>query len=185
MMCKKSAFIILLLVYANLSKAQTGNSDSICWSRNYKLKWSDFQGKQPASDSGRFKAGCSASIRAKGFMDKDLPNFRITNCFMKKVSWTTDTVSLKLLEHEQLHFDIADLYARKMRKAIESLRKKKLKTYNSYTPTIQKLLEEREAADDEYDKECVHGTFYDQQKEWMVKVTKELDELKKYASDRQ
>jgi hypothetical protein len=178
------ALLQLLLFCIGLANGQRVNSDSICWQKSYKLKWSDFTGKKPATSLVWHTAGCAASIYAKGCIDKGIPNYRITNYFIKSLSWVTDSLSKGGLEHEQLHFDIAELYARKIRKAIEELRKKKLKRYSNYEQVINRLLDEREAMDVKYDKETFHSMDLDKQKEWSNVIIAALEELKRYASDR-
>jgi len=176
----KRILTVSLPLLTILAMGQGNVNDSICWRADYQLKWTDFKGAKKAGE--RWKAATSAGIYVNGYRDKDgLPNYRVRNCFSKRLSWTTDTTSLTLLAHEQLHFDIAELYARKIRKAIEALREKKLKKYSSYDPVIDQLLIEREAMDDKYDKDCVHGTFLDIQNEWSEKIAKELALLQRYA----
>lgn len=180
----KLTTLFLFVCMSSLVSGQIVASDSICWNRTYKLEWSDFQGKKPDSSPKWHTAGCAASIYAQGYIDQGFPNYRISNCFIKHLSWVTDFSSDGGLEHEQLHFDIAELYARKIRKAIDNLRKKKLKNYSSYEPVINRLLDEREAMDVQYDKETFHSMNIEKQKEWCKKIAKDLDKLKKYASDR-
>jgi len=183
-MFKITTVVMSAMLYVNFVNAQSSSGDSICWNRNYKLKWSDFQGKKPATNLAWHTAGCAASISAEGYIDKGIPNYVITNYFIKKSSWVTDSLSKGGLEHEQLHFDISELHARKIRKGIEDLRKKKLKKFISYETVIIRLLEERTAMNAKYDKESFHSMNLEKQKEWRKMIAKQLDALKKYASDK-
>ncbi|MHA7059830.1 hypothetical protein ACWGOQ_0021560 [Aquimarina sp. M1] len=52
--------------------------------------------------------------------------------FYKNKSWLGNKQDPKHLAREQLHFDIAELFARKMRKSFEELKNKKIKNFDKY-----------------------------------------------------
>jgi len=164
------------------SEASGQNANSICWSEDVKLTWSDFQGKPDTS--GVFvnmKAATSYQLKKLFYLDGGLPNYQIANVFHKQSSWTRDTSKL-LLSHEQLHFDISELYARKIRKGISELRMKGTIEKEKYLELIKENFEELDVYQDKYDKGTRHGAIDILQEEWNVKVKKELDLLKKYAT---
>jgi len=84
--------------------------------------------------------------------------------------------------HEQGHFDIAELFARKLRKAFAEYK------FNAQTvgKDIDKLFilnkQERTERDVLYDKETNHSQNKQQQVLWNKKIKSELDNLKKFAS---
>lgn len=45
-------------------------------------------------------------------MIKGLVRFDFANLFLKKASWTKNNTNLVLLQHEQIHFDIAEFHKR-------------------------------------------------------------------------
>jgi hypothetical protein len=114
----KSIFFSLLifLVTPAFLVAQNLLNDSqdlIEWNEYYSLTWEDFQGtpdKQAIGD-----AGTAVQIKAKPFYVKDQVQYDVEALFNRKKSWSRGK-SESLLQHEQLHFDIAELYARKIRK---------------------------------------------------------------------
>jgi hypothetical protein len=101
--------------------------------------------------SSKWVAVCPASIYVRGFRENGMPNFLVTNSFIRNQAWTKDTTSAGTLQHEQLHFDIAEIYARKIRKAVDSLRRKNVKTVVSYPTEITRLLDMRDETDRLYD----------------------------------
>ncbi|MDJ1498351.1 DUF922 domain-containing protein [Cytophagaceae bacterium DM2B3-1] len=101
--------------------------------------------------------------------------------FLKKQSWTLDTVSESLLRHEQGHFDIAELYARKIRQTIDSLHKKAVKDPKVYANIIQSFFKERSRVGAIYDRETSHGTDIVEQKRWIQKISFELKRLHNFA----
>lgn len=177
---KCGLFVLVILKTINLfSQEYSSKQDSIAWHRGYHLAWSDFMGRPDTSSNST--AGCAASIYVKGFRDNGLPNFLVSNSFIKKEAWTKDTTSVILLQHEQLHFDIAEVYARKIRKSIELLRRKKINAVEAYTVEIQKLLKIRIETDTLYDEQTSHGINGNAQSSWKKKILKELDALNEYA----
>ena len=82
-----------------------------------------------------------------------------------------------LLKHEQLHFDIAELFARKMRKQFSekkfNLKSMKTEMSNLYKDQFTKLGEYQK----EYDKETNHSRITKKQAKWAKDVQEALDNL--------
>src|SRR5258708_7210019 len=95
-----------------------------CWSSTDKLKWSDFRGSVPSIGlSSSDKAACSSMPRPYPLQENDSTyTYNVKAVFYRYTSWAKVKDTTKyLLAHEQLHFDITELYARKMRKAFKGL----------------------------------------------------------------
>jgi hypothetical protein len=172
--------LAFVMSFSLFSQGSCIKQDSISWNRNYQLKWSDFLGRPDTLSS--WMAGCAASIYVKGCRDNGLPNFLVSNSFIKNEAWTKDTTSVIMLQHEQLHFDIAEVHARKIRRAVDLLRRKKVKDIEAYSAEIRKLLQMRNETDSLYDEQTSHGTYGNQQSEWKQKILKELEALNAYAA---
>lgn len=161
-------------------------NDSICWNESVKLKWSDFKGKprniKAAYADMKASAFTYTNITASGFIKDDLPEFKILCRFIKSQSWVADTTLVGIKQHEQLHFDIAELHARKIRKGIADLKKKKEKDINVYSKLIDKLLDDLQEKNKEFDLKTVHGTVADKEKAWEKDIAKEMDGLKEFKS---
>jgi predicted secreted Zn-dependent protease len=96
-------------------------------------------------------------------------------------SWTK-TSSDTILTHEKRHFDITEIYARKLRKAFKekrfsqsTLNKESKALFNS----INKELNKQQVL---YDKETNHSINRQQQLNWESKIEKELNALSEYKS---
>ena len=119
-MDKRVSILILLLTQGFLCFSQK-IEESIIWNANEKLVWANFKGKIPPS-------AASAAITASGISYKYSANllhhevkldFEVTAFFYPNESWYKPTLcDDHVLSHEQLHFDIAELFARKMRKRL-------------------------------------------------------------------
>ncbi len=80
--------------------------------------------------------------------------------------------------HEQLHFDIKELYIRKLRKGYEELVKKNVYENSAYSNLSEKILERCSTVQNEYDKEVRFNKT--EQMEWRKQIDKGLEELKEY-----
>lgn len=141
------------------------------WNEFYNLRWDDFQGRRA---EGRFgDAGTAVQIKAKPYLVKKKVKYDVYVLFDKKKSWSSDT-SDALLAHERLHFDIAELYARKVRKKISEMSDEQVNDVKKYNAAIQVILDESNDADQQYDRETLHGAFRKEQAAWQKKIKDEL-----------
>ncbi len=156
----------------------------MAWSPNYKLQWSDFKGQPNASSDA---AATTASGITFGYRmsetDGQVESFKadVTAHFYPNKSWfKPEEVSAHILEHEQLHFDITELHARKLRRQINQL-----KVSNSVNKQLEsnhkQILQELGAMQDAYDAACDFSRNKEQQQLWKETITKQLQELKAYT----
>jgi len=173
-------FIAIFLTPALDARAQReagGGHDQLSWNEFYKLQWHDFQGEPDPSSHG--DAATAVSIKAKPFLVRKEISYDVVAVFNRSKSWIRDK-SPSLLAHERLHFDIAELYARKIRKKISELKAAGVDDIKIFNAAIRELLQESNAADVQYDTETLHGAMSKKQAGWEAKVTEELDRLERY-----
>ena len=92
--------------------------EGIPWSTDRRLTWEDFKGKiPPAADPAATTAsGISYKYSANLIHHEVHLDFEVGAFFYPNESWYKPSVCDDLvLSHEQLHFDITELFARKMR----------------------------------------------------------------------
>jgi FtsZ-binding cell division protein ZapB len=160
-------FLLLVLFYtAQSTKAQ------IKWSADRPLVWDDFKGpidqssEHTASTYGQYKY----SYMCHRTGDKYAVKVKLDSWFDESISWKKpDKLSDALLKHEQIHFDIHELYARKMEKAFNDY--KYTSDYqNELKDIFQKYLEEERSMQAQYDSETNHSKIKDKQLEWEERV---------------
>lgn len=171
----KYKFVFLLAISLFFLSFQT-EKDVLVWSENRSLTWDDFKGKPEkrfAAASTHYDLLKSISKENSGATVKIEAVF-FTNASWKKVSWINDEV----LAHEQKHFDIVELYARKLRKALSE---QKFKTYSDLENTLDKLYDkfdkEMDLYQDKYDEETDGSMNGDQQRAWQKKISNQIEEL--------
>ncbi len=169
------AFISVLLFSGN-----TSSPDVIYWDDDKKLSWRDFQGKPKASDDYRISALTSSGIvHYRGCKDGKII-FKVRAYFEKKTSWVKEEAyNDYILAHEQLHFDVTELFARKLRKSL-SERPFLCGEETAFEHYIQQFIKGWEAKQHAYDFMTRNSMDKQQQKEWERKITMELSLLEDY-----
>lgn len=177
----KVAFFFLVtvipLLRASAQEQLDAAIDQLSWNEFYKLQWDDFQGEPDINSLA--DAATSVSIKAKPFLLKKRIEYDVVAVFNRRKSWARDK-SPSLLAHEQLHFDIAELYARKIRLKIRQLNRQGVNDIKVYNTAIHQLLEESNEADQQYDIETLHGALSKKQAAWVARVKDELASLRTY-----
>jgi hypothetical protein len=161
---------------SNQQASSAGTDTLKCWSSSDKLTWSDFKGK--ADTGSMFTAVCPSTLTS---YPDSTHEYRVKAVFYRYEAWSK-TTSEHSLAHEQLHFDITELFARKLRVKIKEF---KGAHDSTFAAMINGLLADLRVQQTVYDEETVHGVIKKSQQEWMKKINKELESLNEYASTSQ
>jgi hypothetical protein len=163
----------LLIITLTLSAQE----NYVRWNESQPLTWDDFTGK--VNDTSKFDAECFAEIRYNyKFYSEGEFEFDVYANFNKNTSWSRKQMQSKeLLKHEQLHFNIAALFAEKLKKQFNSY------SYTaSFDSQILQLFSEVKGQYQEmqlkYDAETNHSLNKEKQKEWEEFVESELRKTK-------
>lgn len=175
-----AVFILLLGLQSNVH-CQPSSDSIIYWSQCRKLNWADFRGNFPDS-LGYEVAVSSTQILIQAYWDGRIPDYKVFAVFKRYDSWSKDT-SRSVLAHEQLHFDIGELFARRARKALLKLQKKNDDSVDDYLQIIYSNIHECDSVEAVYDAETAHGVYRREQEEWSRKIAVELGELKDFEVD--
>lgn len=115
---------LLAFLACTLSVYGQEEEQGLPWRADWRLTWEDFQGAVPmgASAAATTASGISYSYQAqwegKGAVEVV---FDIQAHFYPSESWYRPEVCDEhILKHEQLHFDIAEIFARKLRQRLEA-----------------------------------------------------------------
>jgi len=171
------SFVFALLGFVNLPK----EDPSIKWSTT-RLTWDDFKGKMKKSDP--YDAVTLSAVSNSFSGDNTSLNFETVALFFPKGSKKkAKKQNHKLLNHEQGHFDITELFARKLRK---SLQEKKFKNYKTIGRDVDKIYDKNNLAwrkmQDLYDKETNHSENETAQADWDANINNMLLDYKYYKT---
>ncbi|MDP6909549.1 MAG: hypothetical protein QF371_08585, partial [Flavobacteriales bacterium] len=112
--------VSLFLAFGKIVSAQAEKCRScIEWQEERVLKWSDFKGKP--NKLSKNEALTDSGIAISLTCDDEHSEVKVESFFNPYKSWSKNHTSDYLLEHEQLHFDITELFARKLRKQLQIL----------------------------------------------------------------
>jgi len=168
----------LLLAGFYPSLAKNREEELLDWSPSRKLTWADYKASpNPNSDA-------AASTTTYLAIDYDISSrhfsYKIASRFSKTRSWGLHKTDY-ILSHEQGHFDIAEVFARRLHQKMSAY------TFNSrsYQKDLKKIYEditkEKEDVQNRYDRETNHSINKEKQAEWLKKISVMLNELADYA----
>ncbi len=167
------AFILPLLVLSQLKE-----EDFINWNENRKLTWDDF--KAPPQKLGSTAAMTTTHLGFSYKIANGKISYEIDCRFEKSKSWglvKNDWV----LKHEQGHFDIAELFARRLNKATVEYQFNRSSFQNDLDLIYKTVVAEKEKYQQQYDDETDYSRNKDKQEEWLKKIENELNQSKSWA----
>jgi len=162
------------------------DSGRIVWSREIPLVWADFEGKPPvrAAEASGSCVGFAVLWECPG---GEL-TFEVKATFDPAESWVKPGAQDPgLLRHEQLHFDLTELFARRLRKRFTDLRdpcKNPRDTRQVLDRAVADTYGEWQEAQSRYDAETRSGTDAATQRVWERKTGQDLEALEAFGPGR-
>jgi hypothetical protein len=105
--------------------ADIATDHAFAWSAARRLVWSDFQGPPPSEGSEGAKTTYALysawKCRGDAFQYRVVAGFRTMQSWVKPVVLRDSAQSRSILAHEQVHFDLAEVHARLMRRYFAGL----------------------------------------------------------------
>lgn len=153
-------FIALLTIFCLIEPT------SLSWQR---LSWADFKGRPDGSGVSM----AATEMRLKTNKIGMTFYFKASASFIPQKSFTT-TQSDNVLNHEQLHFDITELYARKINQSIQKFQGCGYVEYKKVYLIYDSLCILWNKEQDRYDAETNHSLNEEKQCEWERKINSQL-----------
>ncbi len=180
---RKYFLFVPALAFVICMSVTRADAQLVPWQPGIQLSWDDFT----ATPTNNFAAYTAYWLSYKYRWDGDGTLTITVQCSLdKSKTWKRPDRNLTpaLLKHEQLHLDIAEVYARKMRMAFNNYAS--FHKYSSSTPAdlkviFDRLLVEAQAYNDKYDAETNHSLIVTKQEQWNSKIKQELNALDPYA----
>jgi hypothetical protein len=166
---------LLVLFVAERSYSQ----EVIVWDSATKLTWTDFWGKVDAKSP--FDAASTSGMRYQlkatneGFSDS------VVAVFYPGESWVRRPTESGLI-HEQGHFDITEIFARRLRKRLQEFVPKRGDLPHQLNLLYNETENERDAMEKLYDRETKHSVDSFRQARWNARIRNELKELEEFAN---
>ena len=176
-------FLALALLAAGPAAAQRVAlpAGSFRWSASRPLTVADFKGRPRPNEA--HAALTSANINTGARCSGDVFAGTAQASFSPGLSWVRDPARMTpaLLRHEQLHFDIAEVYARRLRQQLAALRLPCSQLGTTFDRVSQAAYAAWEQAEDAYDRDTNHGLQPERQAQWEAQVKQQLRELAAFA----
>ena len=160
---------LIILLLSNNVKGQ----EEVPWSANFRLRWKDFKGDVP---KGAWAAATTASGIGYSFSThfknrKMIVDYEVNSYFYPTRSWyQPDLCNEVTLGHEQIHFDITELFSRKMNEEISNT-----KFTNNIKEEVRAIYKRTLMALDsfqkEYDKQTNFSRNIEKQKLWQIQIS--------------
>lgn len=159
--------------------------DAFAWAATRPLSWRDFSATAPAGgDEGALTAySVFYGVRCTG----EAFDFLAVAGFLPHDSWVKPDVVAdrtkgdRMLRHEQTHFDLTEVFVRRLRKSFADLYQPCRRTNPELDALVSQYLQAEKAEQQRYDTETRHGLVAPAQVSWDQQVAGELTELAAYA----
>lgn len=160
-----------------LSFQPTQDYDTIAWNAKNRLSWNDFRGEAPVNSRAAAVTASGITYRFSTSSTKDDIefDFKVDTYFYPNKSWyRPELCDQVILSHEQLHFDISERYARKMRQRLteETFTRSNVKA--KVKSIYKQINEELAEFQNQYDAETNFSRDREQQLVWNEKIAASL-----------
>lgn len=155
--------------------SQRSAQNSLAWQEDRPLTWQDYRGRpDPANPA----AAVTATTLQVGFDYRNgVVQYTIHSGFVPDRSWGRHKDDW-ILAHEQGHFDLAEIFARRLFRAFQGYRFHPKTFRQDLNRIYERILKEKDETQEAYDRETDHSRNREQQEAWLKKISSWLEETK-------
>lgn len=165
--------MLALSLSSPINRDKPKKQDTLVWEQGRLLTWKDFKGKPIRESSNAALSSISIEYRWRTQPDGRFL-VDIYSLFYRRESWVNPLLeSDRLLAHEQYHFHIAEIFARRLRKEASSLLCTKLTCREEFDSVFSKTIDKHDAFQHQYDLE----TDYSRNPFTQIEVQQRIDSL--------
>ena len=174
----KQHMITPILTFLLASATFFQQTSLIAWKSSRKLSWEDFKASPDAGSSNAALTSSSINIEF-GYDNKGL-EYSIKCSFDKTKSWVRIR-NTDVLGHEQGHFDLAEVFARKLNKAMKEYHFNARTVSEDINKLYDNMMQKHHEAQKIYDEETDYSRNKVKQEEWKLKIQNDLKNLDAFA----
>ena len=152
----------------------------IAWRNDRKLTWNDFQ--SAADEHDPLHAMTSTNISVQANCQGNVMQFNVKCQFALRESWSKNKESEALLQHEQLHFDLTEVYARQLRQRLGQIKNLCTGDKSKFNAVVNKVFTDWKKEQNRYDAESQHGLNDEKQLYWTEQIAARLQSLEAYQT---
>lgn len=167
-------FIIIIILSGSVMRLSAQEGSSVEWGNS--IRYEDFQAKPAPSDTAAANISVTIMLGYSNTRTGSL-KFKVVAVMEKDESWIKDEFRRDhILKHEQGHFDIAHIYAKRLESTLKQKRYTS-KDVQLLNEIYDNTLEEMNARQIRYDRETSGGWNALAQSKWRMFIQNELKEL--------
>lgn len=175
-------YIFIIALFSFCSFVKKDAPETILWNEERLLTWDDFRGKPER----RF-AGASTHydiIKTLTMTNEFSATVNIEAIFFCKKSWKKPLwVNESLLAHEQKHFDVVELFSRKLRKQIQETVFSSYSDLETKSDSLYKIIDkDMDVYQDAYDDGSNGSMDGNGQRAWNKKIMDEIHSLEAHKN---
>lgn len=172
--------MILHILSLTLSvMVSTIQANLIEWSADRKLTWNDFKAQPDKNSTNAALTSSSINIEF-GYNNSGL-KYNIKCRFDQNLSWGRIKNDY-ILAHEQGHFDIAEIHARKLHKLLRAYKFNSRTVSKDVNRIYETVMKEHHTFQSQYDQETNYSRDPAQQNAWKDKIEEALKDLVEYSN---
>ncbi len=148
------------------------------WDGTQQLSWDDFRGpiRRGAGDNIAAETSCGIAIETSLVSFQGTAKVYVFNTFDKQKSWVRDGYDRPdVLQHEQGHWDICELYSRKMQARFDAAHITGADLKREVARIYDEVSDEYVARQEQYEQETQHGVVAPEQDRWTGLIREELN----------
>jgi len=176
---------IIFILFFISSQFLVAQDEELLWNVDKKLTWNDFKATPDYNHpyAAITYSGMSYGFSADVINGEVYVNYKINCFFVANKSWVKKRYKgdKELLKHEQLHFDITELYTRKFREVLSKMTFTD-KVKSEMKAVYKRITKEKVSFQEKYDLETDHSKNKSAQKRWQLKIDLELQKRIDFAS---
>jgi hypothetical protein len=158
--------------------APRASEQTFQWSAARPLTWDDFIGpkRQGAGDRIAAETSCGIAIETNLVTTNGKAKVYVFNTFEKGTSWVLPgSTNPEVLQHEQCHWDICELYTRRMQARFDNANITGATLNQQVNRIYDEVTREYTERQEEYEQDTQHGTIPDRQDYWTRMIAQELN----------
>jgi hypothetical protein len=165
--------------------SQMAKHQAFPWALRRLLTWADFKGSPPRESQAAAETAYTLFYGVRCVGQKF--EFRVVAAFRPNDSWVRPAVvkntadSSRALRHEQTHFDISEVHARRMRRYFAELVAPCRTSTGDLADAAERFISDERNAQAQYDKETDHSRSAAPQARWDKEIDNQLLTLSRYA----
>jgi hypothetical protein len=182
LLCFNKQILLVSFLILNFTTSTSQQKDTLLiWDDSYLLTWDDFMGKEINHKNNPDALSYLELPLLISYDSNKKPIYTVVALFNRCKSFTSK-YHYSLLDHEQQHFNILEIFARKIRKSVDALNKVENTTPKDIFNLYYKYQDSISNHQHRYDVQTDYSRNGRKQRIWNLTIKNKLQDLEKYST---